>query len=404
MDHLQEFWRNPGWDSWREIWQLLGEWLPDGSSLWETIQAWLAFAFLDLPSAITTLTLFGLGVAVLLIIYTVGMRLVTESRERRDRIQRRAWIRTVSRYLAGDDKAADPIRGLESKQFRKLVGLLTEYLMDLEGEDRIRLTGLLSERDYITHLRKLLLSRREEDRLFSAHLLGVMRDGEAIPDLRQALEDRSELVRLAAASALMQAGDTDSVPDLMQRIGRHPRLRERLRYLLFEFGPRILPQLGDMLLQKTLEPWGMVTILDVMRTYAYSEKATEILYLATTTRHREVRLAAIKALSAFDDPTLEGFFEDCLEDPDPVVRAYAARAMGNIGNETVLPRMTSLLAEGDFWVVKTVAEALLELGEPGREVLAWARRSGLPPQSDALVEELLDASERTPVIGEIAAT
>ncbi len=389
---------------WREAWQSVREWLPEWSPLWDTLQGWFEFGFHDLPAVITTLTLVGMVIAVALIVYTVGMRLVTETRERRERILRKAWIRTISRYLAGDDRAADSIRGLEGKLFRKLVGLLTEYLMDLEGEDRGKLTALLTERNYTRHLRELLTSRREEDRLFAANLLGVLRGGKAIPDLRQALEDRSEMVRLAAASALMQAGDTDSVPDLLQRLGGNPRLRERLRYLLFEFGPRILPQLGDMLLQETLEPWGMVTILEVMRTYAYSEKATEILYLATTTRHREVRLAAIKALSAFDDPTLGGYFEDCLEDPDPVVRAYAAKAMGNIGDDTVVPRMTSLLAESDFWVVKTVAEALLDLGEQGREVLAWARRSGLPPQSDALVEEVLSVSERTLVKGETAVT
>lgn len=379
----------------REAWQGFREWLPEWSPVRDEIGKWFEWGFHDLPAAITTLTLAGMVVAVLLIVYTVGMRLVTESRERRERILRKVWIRIISQYLAGDEQAADPIRRLEGKLFRKLVGLLTEYLMDLEGEDREKLTELLGERNYSLHLRGLLTSHREEDRLFAANLLGVLRDGEAIPHLRQALEDRSEMVRLAAASALMQAGDTDSVPELLRRLGGNPRLRERLRYLLFEFGPRILPQLGDMLLHENLEAWGMVTILEVMRTYAYSEKATEILYLATTTPHREVRLAAIKALSAFDDPTLEGFFEECLEDPDPVVRAYAAKAMGNIGNDTVVPRMTSLLAESDFWVVKTVAEALLDLGEQGREVLVWARKSGLPPQSDALVEEALSASERT---------
>jgi len=350
----------------------------------------------DMESGIVAFSTVATLLAVILVSYTLVKRLITEAGERRENQLRQQWLAWISEYLVGEEEAGKRIRALRGEAFRRFVGLLTEYLTDLEGEDRNLLASLLVERGYTRELGRMLRKRDEGERAFAARLLGLLRAEEHTPALRKLLHDRSETVRFAAASALMQIHDLEAVPALFLSIGRNPLHHERLRCLLFEFGPRLLPTLGVMLTEETVESWELVTILEVMRASVYTEKSMEILYLATTTSNREVRIAAIKALASFEDPMLQGFFEDSLSDEDPVIQATAAIALAAIGSLDVIPMLAELLEHENFWVVKAAAESLTVLGEDALELLRNTQGSEFPMMTRQLVGEALASRDLQP--------
>jgi HEAT repeat protein len=51
---------------------------------------------------------------------------------------------------------------------------------------------------------------------------------------------------------------------------------------------------------------------------------------------------------------------DALADPDPQVRAYAARALGHAGNDSAIPALTALKADRTPVLHGTVADAAQE--------------------------------------------
>lgn len=340
---------------------------------------------------ITNVITMGLaGVAFLLTIFALAQRWLTTRTERKIYLLRPVWMEMICRYLVGDAVVLKEILEVTKGNRQPFLHLLQQYLMDMEGSDRQVLVELVIELGYIEDLHGLVNHRREEQRAIAVSLLGLIGDQGVIPKLREKFGDKSELVRRNAATALMRLKDADSIGTIFDKFGEDPKLRGRIRYLLMDFGPEICPRLEEILFEPDfdLPTWWQVVILQVLGHFVQSEKSSEILYLATSTDDREVKLAGIKALAGFDDPTLLPYLESVVEEAaDPVATAFAVPALGRIGNEASAYLLAAQLANTDFWVVKGAAEALVALGEVAQEALALVEQEGLTPMAEKLMVE-----------------
>ena len=82
--------------------------------------------------------------------------------------------------------------------------------------------------------------------------------------------------------------------------------------------------------------------------------------------HENVRVRAVSALAATDDPRILPDLVDALHDQAPAVRETAALALGRIGNRSALPPLRQALRnrDEDAWVRLRLALAVAALGDP----------------------------------------
>ena len=107
-----------------------------------------------------------------------------------------------------------------------------------------------------------------------------------------------------------------------------------------------------------------------------------------------MRIACVKALATSDEPTLIGFFEELIGDPDPVLRAESARAIGSMGSPPHARLLSRLLESDDFWVLRNSVEALIQLGMLGPVLLDRTYgRERFTSRAWSLIREAI--SERT---------
>jgi len=112
------------------------------------------------------------------------------------------------------------------------------------------------------------------------------------------------------------------------------------------------------------------------------EKAWQIIQTGQAEHHADVRAAAVRALGLLrGDPRAEELAVNALKDKNPLVRAAAAIALGQMGAQSLIPSLKKALADKENRVFFAAADSLLLLGDPSgydlyREVLTGERRSG----------------------------
>ena len=378
-------------DAW---WRVRGAWDLTGKIIGETASDWggaLARVWEDPFLLIASMVIVLLCSNLLLLFFTFFLRAVYHVRDRHRQTMHATWNRLVPGFIAGEETLEEIRRSVARKDYRLFGAYVRPFLLDIEGEDRARLLGLMEALDYTGFLRDMLSNRSEWTRSFAVHFLGLIKTLETVAWVRPLLQDRAELVRHAASEALMQLQDAQSVPVILKELSRTAKDRQdRVSSLLAEFGREILPVLHKLLAAPWAPDWLRVLMIDLMGHTVYIEATWDILQTATQTGDRDVFIACLRALAEFEDSTLVGFFEDYLHHADPVARGVAARALGKIGNQRHLEPLVEMLRHNEFWVLREAVNAMLEYGPDGKAALLAAYRVGLvTPLAARLIREAL---------------
>ena len=374
-------------DTWRWVrgrWDILGE----TTSEWGTR---LAFVWEDPFLLIASMVVVLLVSNLVLLFFTFSLRAVHYFRDQYRQRMHATWNRLVPGFIAGEETLGEIRRSVPRKDYRLFGAYVRPFLLDIEGEDRARLLGLMEALDYAGFLRKMLSHRSEWNRSFAVHFLGLIKAPETVVLVRPLLRDRSELVRYAASEALMALQDAQSVPVILKALSRTAQDRQdQVSSLLAEFGREILPVLHKLLEAPWAPDWLRVLMINVMGDYVYIDATWDILQTATQTGDRDIFIACLRALAEFEDSTLVGFFEDHLHHDDPVARGVAARALGRIGNQRHLESLAEMLRRNEFWVLREAVNAMIEYGPDGQAALLTAYRVGLVnPLAARLIREAL---------------
>lgn len=97
---------------------------------------------------------------------------------------------------------------------------------------------------------------------------------------------------------------------------------------------------------------------------APADRAWQILELGLRSKSATRRANAAHALRLVrDDPKAQQMVEHALDDPSPKVKAVAARALGPMGAESAVPKLTQLLADADPAIALAAAHSLILLGK-----------------------------------------
>lgn len=226
-----------------------------------------------------------------------------------------------------------------------------------------------------------LLARLQEDdpdvRADAAEALGRMKDRRALSPLRALLSDPDGEVRTNAAVALVRIGDEQLFPEVVKAL-RHadPRVVVGAAVTLGRLGDRrVVPNLVEAFKTENVEVGAAVA-------WALGQcgDRAALPWLITAVDQGFAVANACEALGRIGDPLAQATLHAALANPSDEVRAYAARALGQLRfragsapraedddgvapDPRVIPALKGLLKDRSRKVRLCAAISLYELGE-----------------------------------------
>ena len=218
-------------------------------------------------------------------------------------------------------------------------------------------------------------------RLAFAEILGQV-GKPATPALIDGLANHENpVVRRACAKTMTLIADTATIPTLVNALltDEDTVVHGSAVGALAVMGEEAAPVLLDIVASddypdssKGLATWGLSFV---------GTAGASHLYNAIDSGNEEVRSAVIGALTTLvqesDDQQALGLIVSGLSDSSAMVRSEAAAALGKLSNATLVPHLTTVLADKDVDVRKTAAMAMMKIGSG----------EAIAPLQDALSEE-----------------
>ncbi|WP_028067785.1 HEAT repeat domain-containing protein [Solirubrobacter soli] len=271
-----------------------------------------------LVAIVVLIVLILIGLA-LLVVHGIVRSVVARLRGRRIAAARDALL-AAARRGEPDDAAGSALRAIPHE---RALELLEELAPSLAGPELEALSAIARQRGLIADAERECASRRWRTRLHAVRVLALLGGGEAtVPRL---LDDERPEVRAQAAE--WAAG--------------HP-----------ESAPKIVAMLDD--------PGRFVRYTAMDSLIRLRAAAVEPLSAAIETSPRP--RAPLEVAARIGDPRLAGPAQARLDDPDAVVRSWAARVLGGLGGDEHAAAVVERLADEDAEVRAAAAVALGRLG------------------------------------------
>jgi HEAT repeat protein len=222
------------------------------------------------------------------------------------------------------------------------------------------------------------LHHRDPSRRAAAcRVVGRLGDASAVPLLIERLRDQAPAVRCEAVRALgeLRAVEAiDAITDTIETMGEWTNLL--LTMALVRMGPAAVPAIGR-LLHASRSPAMTKALLQVTGRIGVVADPAMVRVLAAHPEP-EVRVEAVRVLgAAAPDAESAAVCLNAMDDPEWPVRALAAWAIGRLGDDRAIARLSRAMGDPAYWVRHHVAEAMGALGERG----ATALRLGLTDQN-----------------------
>ena len=223
----------------------------------------------------------------------------------------------------------------------------------------------LGQTKYWDQIRQIAGSMNPEERAAALRVLGELKDSRALPILVEALKNPQPSVRGAAAAALGDLGMPEAVPELKVMLkDKIPAVRTSSAVSLGELGDKsAIPALKEALEQgnPVVQAAAVSALLRLNEPFG---SVASVVRRLSQQQDPGTRAAAGRALGRAEGKNVEaavGFLEGLLEDPIPRPRIAAARSLGHIGGDDVLPLLKQKLHDEDDAVRATVAGALVHI-------------------------------------------
>lgn len=271
------------------------------------------------------------------------------------------------------------------------IDVLTGYFRNLEGEARQRLKQLLAIWKIDPALAALY---RKSPRLQKLRILAIFSHLDTASSLelvRTELSSPDEHIRLAALRTMVRRDPDIALEDLVDLTDRSgSRDMQLLTATLRRQGPRAIAALEKLAGPGATEGC-LRSALDGLAGIGAPETRLDLLALSG---HASPNVRASLALLAAGTPTPAGemALQRLAADPDPAVRESAALAIGRRRRADLIETLAPLMSDRIWPVRFRAAQALAELGPPGRAVLR-----NLPEPSantSRIVAEVLYSSGR----------
>ncbi len=283
------------------------------------------------------------------------------------RIRRaRVALLAAAHHGRHDTEAARALRAVSRE---RALALLEELAPSLAGSQRAALTTVARERGLIAHADSRCSSRRWRRRLHAVRVLALLGGGEqSVPAL---LGDPRPEVRAQAAE---WAADNPSEP-VVERLVQMLQDRERFaRFTVMDSLIRLGPHAVEPLARAIASVGAGAATLEVAARIG-DPRLAEPALARVSDPDPNVRAWAARLLGGLGGERHAALVAGLLEDDAPEVRAAAAVALGRLGHWPSAPALALRLRDPVWRVRRDSALALRALRAPGELLLQRALRS-----------------------------
>lgn len=350
-----------------------------------------AFFIVSNPVHLILFIIFLLLVLVFLLLgYTIILRAQNNRKEQYITGLENEWQPLVWRYLEGDLKADAFINAVEIKDYHVFGEFIERYLVDLRGTDYDKLIALLQEMKFGRLKTKQLQAKSEWERAYASHFLGTIGYRVSIPELEKRLDDPSQIVAFFAARSILRLGEYNRFSTIINILDqRQDFSTDKMKEILLIYGEADSKGLIKLLKQTRLSRKIIVDTVSVLTQLNVFDAGEQLLHLAEHTYDAEIKIACIKALGELSIIKATNFMIKNLRNDDWVIRSQAARNLGKIGDEKVIPQLSLTLEDDNYWVKYHSASAIVELGQKGVNFLKEYHATSYDDKSKNIVEQVL---------------
>lgn len=332
-------------------------------------------AFAILAVAIAVLLLATAGFAVL----TLALRYRNRRRAERWSRLEAAWERLLLDVLAGDEEPEALRRRVDDGDRSFFVDFLLRYAERVRGAELERIRALA--RPYLGTVAEQLDADEPMRRALAVRTLATLGSRDHTEAIVRALDDPSPVVTMAAAHALAEEGGPSYAAEILDRLDRYELWSAPfVTQLLVSMGDAAVPDVERVYADPDAPPEARAVCADALSRIgpaASADLAAEVLAkldLESAARtadettfgdERELLIASLKLLARLGRPEHVPLVRRLARAPDPIVRAMAVTALGELGGAEDRSLLTSALRDPARWVALHAARALQSMGETG---------------------------------------
>jgi HEAT repeat protein len=318
------------------------------------------------------------AVCVALVVATIITKVRRHRAERQTELRHHLVRPLVVAVAAGEDDdgtAEAALTALPPPARADAEAVILGMLSKIRGEPATSLVRILGDFGSIRRALDDLDSRSVVRRSRATWLLGMTRDPAVAPAIRPRLGDHEAEVRLLAVEALGRIGDADSATAVLDTLtdgrGQPGVPAASVAEALMAMGPGI----AEPLRRALDDP--RESVREVAATVAghglFGQLTPRLLDRVDDDLSRTVRASAARAVGAIGGhAAVEVLARATAAGNPPAVRHAAAAALGELGQREGVATLCALLDDDDRRLAEIAALSLLDLGQPGRNVLVSA--------------------------------
>lgn len=273
--------------------------------------------------------------------------------------------------LSGYGAGALKLNALSDWKRGMLLQVLQNLIEQTKGSDQSNLIRILHDAGFqATALEQVHQARSPEVRQNACSVLGYFEDQRSLGSLKAALDDPDSAVRLTACLALLRKDRVDSVAGLLHKLRFDPDDPPMVLAEIFRRLPARLHAEAIALVEAKTLPPEMLRMLALALARKQLFSAFDAITGLRRAPQARVRSAAWVALAELGDPGAADFLLEGLADPEPDVRHVAAQCAAKFGGPEVLPVLSRMTADGEWWDRYHAAAALAAHSPEGRAELA----------------------------------
>jgi hypothetical protein len=312
----------------------------------------------DTPVSVAVwLTVASIGASLLLLLYTLELRIQRRFRERRKAGVVAHWRVIIADAATGAAGDAAPPK-LERRDRDEFLRLWLYTRSMLEGAAAERLVALAHALGITEFVRAQARHGHLGTRLMAMQALGYLRDTDSIAELVAATDDANTLVSITAAEALAAIDAARAVDLLIPKIAQR---RDWPRTHVFN----LLQRAGSAVVSEPLYRYiraasddDAAYLLQFAETGEFDVRDALAAEVLRSDGNPELLAAALKVATGHAPvPRLD----ELLAHPAWYVRMQAAKLCGRMGRAEDAGRLEKLLADREWWVRFRAAKALVRL-------------------------------------------
>jgi HEAT repeat protein len=316
------------------------------------------------------MTVASIAASLLLLLYTLELRLRRGFRERRRAGAVAHWRAIIAAAVTGVASTRTAAPKLRRGERREVLRLWMYTRSMLEGAAADRLIALARGLGLVELVRRQASHAHLGTRLMAMQALGYMRDADSVATLAAATDDGNTLVSMTAAEALTAIDPARAVARLMPKIAsRRDWPRTQVFTMLQRAGSALISEPLYRCIRSAADE-DAAYLLQFAEIAEFDVRDALALELLRSSGNPELLAAALKVATGHAPiPRLD----ELLAHPAWYVRMQAAKLVGRMGRAKDAGRLEKLLADEEWWVRYRAAKALARLPGMGAADLEQIR-------------------------------